>query len=238
MLKTVVDTVLPPACIGCDQPVTEIGNLCADCFREITFIGDPACAICGLPFQVETEAGAHCAGCLAAHPAYSRARSATVYGGKSRDLILSLKHGDRTDTAPHLAEWLVRAGRELVTEDTIITAVPLHPSRLRHRKFNQSGLLASAVARRTGRPVLNNLIIRPRRTRSQGGLSRAGRHRNVTGAFQVNPRFLDKVQQAHIIVIDDVLTTGATVEAVARTLYRAGAADVSVLTLARVVISD
>jgi len=238
MLKTVIDTILPPACLGCRQPVTGMGNLCADCFSEITFISDPLCNLCGLPFQTPVAPDTLCGNCIARRPVFSRARAATIYGGKARDIILALKHGDRTDMAPYLARWLLRAGQDLITPETIITSVPLHASRLRHRKYNQAGLLASALGREAGCDVINNLIIRSRKTRSQGGLTGRGRHRNVSGAFRISDRHVGKIDNAPVLLIDDVFTTGATVEASARTLYRAGARDVAVLTLSRVVIMD
>lgn len=110
LLQGVVDTILPPACLGCRQPVSGMGNLCADCFSDVTFISDPLCTICGLPFQTTVAPDTLCGDCIARRPVFSQARSATIYGGKTRDIILALKHGDRTDMAPYLARWLHRAG--------------------------------------------------------------------------------------------------------------------------------
>lgn len=236
LLQGVIDTILPPACLGCRQPVSGMGNLCADCFSDVTFISDPLCTICGLPFQTPTAPDTLCGDCIARRPVFSQARSATIYGGKTRDIILALKHGDRTDMAPYLARWLLRAGQDLITPETIITSVPLHASRLRARKYNQAGLLATALGRQAGCQVINDLIIRSRKTRSQGGLTGRGRHRNVSGAFRISDRQAEKIDDAPVLLIDDVFTTGATVDATARTLYRAGARDVAVLTLSRVVI--
>jgi len=150
-------------------------------------------------------------------------------------LILALKHGDRTDSAPALAGWMAAAGRDMLAAADIVAPVPLHRWRLLARRYNQAALLAHSIAARAGRPCVPDLLIRRRRTPSQGGLSASGRARNVAGAFKVNPTRAAALPDKRVVLVDDVLTTGATAESCARTLLLGGAATVDVLTLARVV---
>jgi ComF family protein len=157
------------------------------------------------------------------------------YDDASRDLVLAFKHADRTDGAPAYGAWLARAGADLVADADAIAPVPLHWTRLFSRRYNQAALLALALGTHAGLPVVPDLLIRRRRTPSQGRMSATGRARNVAGAFSLNARRLAFLEGRRILLIDDVLTTGATVESCARVLLRGGAAAVDVLTLARVV---
>jgi ComF family protein len=229
-----LDLLLPPQCLACREIVAEPGALCGLCFAKLRFIAAPCCAACGLPFEFDPGgADALCGGCIRNRPAYDRARAVFRYDDASRGLILAFKHGDRLDAAPAFARWLARAGGELITEADTIAPVPLHWTRLFRRRYNQSALLANALARVSGRAVVPDLLRRHRRTPSQGGMGRAERVRNVRGAFALRPGRV--VAGKRILLIDDVLTTGATVEACATVLMKAGAAAVDVLTLARVV---
>ena len=193
------------------------------------------CAGCGVPFELPAEPGAKCGACLAEAPSYGRARSVFVYDQASRSLVLDFKHGDRTEAAPAFGAWLARAGAELLADADVLVPVPLHRWRLFRRRYNQAGLLAHAVARATGVPCVPDLLVRRRATASQGHLSRAGRARNVAHAFQARPGRTTLIAGKRILLIDDVLTTGATATECAAALRRAGAASVDVLTLARVV---
>lgn len=233
--RRLLDVILPPHCLKCGTGVDEPGSLCATCWSEVAFLGPPACAACGLPFEFAVGSGALCASCVRHRPVYQRARAALVYDDASRDMILGFKHADRTEAAPAFGRWMARAGRDLVAEADLIAPVPLHWRRFWRRRYNQSALLAGAVGRETGLPVVPDLLVRKRATPSQGGLGAKARARNVQGAFAVNPRRLGRARGAKVLLIDDVYTTGATVEACARVLLRAGAAAVDVLTLARVV---
>jgi len=238
--RRLLDVILPPHCLSCGVAVDEPGSLCATCWDKVTFLGPPACACCGLPFEYEAGPGALCAACVRRRPVYERARAAFAYDDHSRGLILGFKHADRTEAAPAFGRWMARAGSELLAEADIIAPVPLHWTRFWRRRYNQSALLARAVAqamRETGREtaVIPDLLSRRRRTVPQGGLGAAGRARNVKGAFRINPRFAVRLRGARVVLIDDVYTTGATVEACARVLLRAGAGAVDVLTLARVI---
>jgi ComF family protein len=166
---------------------------------------------------------------------FDRARAAFAYDDASRRLILPFKHADRTQATPWFGRWLARAAGELAADADIVAPVPLHRWRLFRRRYNQAALIALALAREAARPAIPDLLLRRRATRSQGRLSRAGRARNVAGAFAVNERHSARVTGRRVLLVDDVMTTGATVEACADVLKRAGAAAVDVATLARVV---
>ena len=229
-----LDLLLPPQCLSCRQIVAAPGTLCGACFAKLRFLSAPCCATCGLPFEFDPGgADALCGSCIRERPAYDRARAVFRYDDASRGLVLAFKHGDRIDAAPAYARWLARAGDVLIADADVIAPVPLHWTRLFHRRYNQSALLANALARLVGRPAAPDLLRRRRRTPSQGGLGRVERMRNVRGAFALRTGWT--VAGKRILLIDDVLTTGATVEACATALRKAGAVSVDVLTLARVV---
>jgi ComF family protein len=227
-----LDLLLPPRCLKCGIAVTVAHALCPACWRGITFLAAPCCACCGLPFDYELGPEALCGACARELPPYTRARAALRYDEESRRLILAFKHGDRLQLAPALAGWMRRAGAGLLAEAHVIVPVPLHWTRLFARRYNQAAVLAHALAAE-GPPVLADALLRRRRTPSQGKRNAAARRRNVAGAFAVHPD--RSVGGKRVLLIDDVLTTGATVGECARVLKRAGAADVDVLTLARTV---
>ncbi len=179
-----------------------------------------------------------CPSCIRRLPAFDRARAVFRYDDASRGLILAFKHSDETHGASVYGQWLARAGARLLADADLIAPVPLHRRRLLRRRYNQAGLLAQAVGRHVAKPVAVDLLNRRRHTASQAQKSPSARRRNVQGAFAVRPRWLDRVQGARVVLIDDVLTTGATVEECARVLRRAGAAGVDVLTLARVIRAE
>ncbi len=230
-----LDALLPPQCLSCGALVDSPGVLCAACWDKVAFPGPPQCAACGWPFEFDSGAGALCAACVRRRPVYRRARAVMVYGDTSRRLILAFKYGDRTDAAPAFGRWLARAGKELIAEAEVIVPVPLHWTRLFSRLYNQAALLAHALGKQSGLPVACDLLVRRKPTPSQGRLSPSARRRNVRGAFAVRPSRRGRLEGRRVLLVDDVLTTGATAAACARTLLRAGAASVDVLTLARVV---
>jgi len=233
---TLLDLALPPRCIGCGERVDRNGLACAKCWSSLTFIAPPLCISCGAPFEFTTAAAQRCPACYAAPPAYDRARAAILYDEHSRGLILGFKHGDRLHAAPAFAAWTARAGAELLEDADIVAPVPLHRWRLLRRRYNQAALIAAGAARIAGVKHLPDLIERHRSTPSQGTMSASARARNVAGAFQLNPRHADRVKGSRIVLVDDVLTSGATASACARVLRRGGAARIDVLTLARVVL--
>lgn len=224
MGRLVVNTVLPPT----DD---------TDIFDTLTFLDDPCCASCGYPFNHQVSGisafDLQCARCLAHRPAFATARAALQYDDASRKLVLSFKHGGHTDRLNTFAAQMHRAGRTALAHADLIIPVPLHRTRLLKRRFNQSALLARALSTRCDVPMDAHCLLRAKRTPSQGGLSAKGRHRNVQGAFTVqNP---EAIIGKRLVLIDDVMTTGATLGACARTLKRAGAARVDAICLARVV---
>ncbi len=231
-----LDILLPPQCLACDALVSAPGTLCHACWERAVFVSAPLCAACGTPFEFDHGLDALCGACLRDRPRIDRVRAVFVYNDVSRNLVTGLKYRDRTHAAPALGGWLTRAGRDLIADANLITPVPLHRMRLWRRRFNQSGLLAQAIAKTTGgapAPCLD-LLARDRATPRQAGLNAAERRRNVRGAFSLNPKHFDAVAGARILLVDDVFTTGATLDACAATLLRAGAAAVDALVLARV----
>ena len=230
-----LDAVLPPQCLSCGTAVAAPGALCAECWSGVTFLVPPQCAVCGRPFEYDQGEGALCGACARRLPVFARARAAMAYGDTSRSLILGFKHGDRTDSAPAFGRWLMRAGAEMIADADLLVPVPLHWTRLFARRFNQAAVLTQGVARLSGVPTALDLLVRRRRTPSQGKLGVAARRRNLSGAFAIRPSRRSTVRGRRVLLIDDVLTTGATAAACSRTLLRAGAAAVDVLTLALVV---
>lgn len=203
-------------------------------WSKLQFLSEPMCARCGTLFEIAVEPGQVCAACIADPPAYERARAALVYGDVSRELVLGLKYQGRRDGLTLLAGWMASAGKPLLEEAELIVPVPLHYFRLVRRGFNQSGWLAAALARSSGVRLSVDALKRVRATPIQGGLSATGRRRNVQGAFRVRGTARGLVKGKRVLLVDDVLTTGATAEACTLALKRAGARCVDVLTLARV----
>jgi len=233
--RQLLDSVLPPLCLGCNEIVGEPGALCATCWPGFSFISSPQCTRCGAPFAEAIGAGVQCGACLRRPPRFRRARAALVYDDTSKQLVLPFKHGDRTDMARACGRWMARAGGALLAEAELIAPVPLHWRRLFTRRYNQALLLARAAARSSPGRLAPDLLRRARWTGSQAGLRAEERRENVRRAFDLHPRWVDAVRNRTVLLVDDVLTTGATVEACALALQRGGARHVDVLTLARVV---
>lgn len=231
----VANFVLPPACPVCRARLGSSGGLCADCWQGVRFLERPWCERLGTPLPIDLGPGILSAAAVADPPVFARARSAVSYEGPIPDLVHALKYADRTDLAPMLGAWMARAAHELTADADMLIPVPLHRWRLAHRRFNQAALLAHHVGRLTGLPVATGLLIRSRRTPPQVGLGRDERARNMRGAFMVPDGQKGQLAGRRPILVDDVLTTGATLEAASRTLLAAGAVAVDVLTLARVV---
>lgn len=229
-----LDIFLPPLCLSCDAEVTEHGTICPACWSDAHFIATPYCASCGAPFDTPVGDGEICAPCLTNPPVFAAARAAMLYDEGSKRLILGFKHGDRTHMAKTLGAWMQRAGAEFWNQTDFIIPVPLHRWRLFKRRYNQAALLAQAVAAATGETVLVDGLLRLRSTPIQGHRNRKERQANVKGAFTVNPRHTTVLAGKTLVLVDDVLTTGATLNECSRVLLEAGAAKIQVLTLSRV----
>jgi ComF family protein len=229
--RGLVDVVLPPRCLACGGTVEEPDALCGRCWGGIVFFAPPWCAGCGLPFAHPVGDGTVCADCAREKQAWDRARSVLRYDKNSRPLILGLKHADHTHVASAFGRWMYRDGGEVLDRADLVLPVPLHWTRLARRRYNQSALLAHAIRAAGGPPVAPDWLVRRRRTPSQGHMGPGARQRNVQGAFAL--RSGRDVAGKRLVLIDDVMTTGATVNECARVLKRGGAAFVGVLTLAR-----
>ncbi|WP_245263300.1 ComF family protein [Azorhizobium doebereinerae] len=233
--RAVLDLVLPPTCISCRAIVATSGPLCGPCWSRLRLIERPFCERLGTPFPFEASEGRLSVEAITDPPAFDRARAATLFGPVSQDLVHGLKYADRMDLAVPMARMMARAGRELLAEADVLIPVPLHPLRLWRRRFNQSALLARHLSRLSGVETRTEALVRRRATPSQISLTRAERRANVAGAFAVPDRQAGAVAGRRVLLVDDVFTTGATVDACARTLRRTGASGIDVLTFARVV---
>jgi ComF family protein len=234
-LRIALDTALPPLCASCRAPLADTGGLCPDCWTKVSFLAPPWCDRLGLPFPYDPGPGVLSMEAIADPPAYGRARAAVRFDDVARGLVHHLKYGDRLDLATTMGGWMARAGRELIDQADALVPVPLHWRRLWGRRFNQAAVLAHAIAVTRPLPVLCEVLKRSRPTPQQVGLSRSERAGNVQGAFVVTNDGKAAIAGKRILLIDDVLTSGATVEACARSLLRSGAGNVDVLVFARVV---
>ena len=225
---------LPQICAACREPVGGEG-LCASCWSKLSFIAPPYCDRLGIPFPFDPGPGVLSMEAIADPPAYRRARAAVRFDDVARTLVHALKYGDRLDLAPMMGRWMANAGRTLTGDADLLVPVPLHWRRQWARRFNQSALLAEAIGKANAIEVSHRALKRIKATAQQVGLARSERAQNVQGAFRVPAEARIKVAGRRLVLIDDVLTTGATLEACAKALLRAGAAHVDVLVFARVV---
>ncbi|HEU0084465.1 MAG TPA: ComF family protein [Bradyrhizobium sp.] len=232
--RIALDIALPTLCVACREPVAGTG-VCAECWAKLSFIAPPFCPRLGIPFVYDPGPDLLSMEAIANPPAYQRARAAVRYDDVARTLVHALKYQDRTDLAPAMGRWMARAGEELLRDADALVPVPLHWRRGWSRRYNQSGALARAIASHSGVPVVRDALRRIRPTRQQIGLSRPERTANVQGAFRVLAEKSREVAGRRVVLIDDVLTSGATTDACARALLRAKAAQVDVLVFARVV---
>lgn len=233
-----LDQLYPPLCLCCDRPVADADALCAECFRGLRPITAPLCPILGVPFEVALGPDAVSAEAIADPPPFQRARSAVLYNDVARAVVARLKYGDRPELARFCARLMAGAGAAFWPDRPVLVPVPLHRSRQVSRRYNQSTELARALARLTGASVETGLVARVKATRHQVGLSADARRRNLAGAFETRPGAVARVGSRRVVLVDDVITTGSTVNAVTRALNRAGIDKVDVISFARVVIGD
>lgn len=234
--RALVDLVYPPSCLACRKATAAIDALCPACWSSMRFIERPFCERLGTPFAADMGDGLVSPEAIAAPPVYARARAVARYDdGPARRLVQRLKYGDRLELAKTMGQWMARAGDEILVEADVLVPIPLHPRRLAWRRFNQSVLLADAVSSTCGVPVDVEALVRVKPTPPQVGMTKSQRALNVEGAFKVKPEQAIGVDGRAVVLVDDVLTSGATVNAASRALLRGGARRVDVLVFARVV---
>ncbi|WP_319825223.1 double zinc ribbon domain-containing protein [Thalassovita sp.] len=234
--QTALRLIYPPRCLCCGDMVESEFGLCGPCWRDTPFITGLTCDACGTPLIGESDGGPElCDDCLATPRPWSRGRAVMLYRDNGRRLVMDLKHGDRHEIARGAGRWMASTGRELLWGNPVVAPVPLHWTRLLKRRFNQSALLSQGVAQAAAVTHCPDLLIRPMRTRPTKGQSRAERFALMQGSIAVHPKRGHLVQGRHVVLVDDVMTTGATLTAAADACLVAGACDVSALVLARVV---
>lgn len=234
----VLDLILPPRCIGSGDIVDSQGTISSGFWQELHFIEAPFCALCGTPFSLDIEAGSLCASCIETEPEFDSARAAVIYNDASRKAVLDFKYGDRLHAVKTFVPWMQRAGQAQINLCDMIIPVPLHPRRLWGRRFNQAALLAQEIARLNKKLHLPHLLRRQRFTTTQKGLTRKERQINVRNAFIISKGLDNILAGKNILLIDDVFTSGATLNECARVLKTSGAQTVHVLTIARVTRDD
>jgi ComF family protein len=236
-MQDLIHLVYPPQCLACGGLVVSDFGLCPTCWRDTPFIAGLVCQKCGTPLPGEAAAGEDvlCDDCLTLARPWTAGRAAMLYGQRARDMVLALKHGDRMDVARPAAHWMLRAGAGLIRPGMIVAPVPLHWQRLFTRRYNQSALLSGQIARMAQLDHCPDLLQRIRQTHTQDGKSREGRFDNVAGAFRLHPRRAPRIIGRPVLLIDDVMTSGATLAAAADICLEGGASEVSVLVMARVV---
>ncbi|MBU2999257.1 ComF family protein [Roseovarius nubinhibens] len=240
VVQSVLQTLYPPRCLGCGARVESDFGLCGPCWRETPFISGLVCDACGIPLPGEQgEPGgpgaepAQCDACLVRVRPWARGRAVMLYESMGRRLVLGLKHGDRHDVLRPAGRWLARAGREVFARNMLIVPMPLHWTRLVKRRFNQSAHLAEALARETGLPHRPDVLIRPRATPSLGGMGHDHRFQTMAGAITLREGQRRRIAGRPVLIVDDVMTSGASLSAAAEALVTHGAAEVSILVLAR-----
>lgn len=237
--QPLLDILLPPRCLGCDALVGRQGGLCSPCWSNLTRVTAPLCRCCGLPFAYAIGTDDYeCGACIASPPLYDIARTACVYDDHSKQLVHRFKYRKHTVLASLLSEWTGQAGEKWITDADLICAVPLHWRRMAQRGYNQSAIMAQRIAEKYSRPYRPQLIKRLRYTPPQASLSRNERQKNVQGLFRIDPRFSEQINGARVVLVDDVITTGATIEACCKALKKAGVAHITVLAFARTVIAE
>ena len=233
-LAPLIDLAFPPRCPLCGEGLAAQGGLCGPCWSELAIPGEPACALCQRPFSDSVVGGSVCAPCLAEPPRHDGIAAATLYNDASRRLVLAFKHGHRIALAPFLARLILARLPAKIGSDWVVVPVPLHRWRLWRRGFNQAALIGREIARARRSSLLVDALVRRKATPVLGGLGSAARARALSGAITLNPRAAPVLKGAKVVLVDDVLTSGATSSACVRVLKRAGAEQVVIACFARV----
>ncbi|MDJ0628467.1 MAG: double zinc ribbon domain-containing protein [Rhodobacter sp.] len=234
-MQSLLRLAFPPQCIGCGDLVEEEFSLCGTCWRQTPFITGLICDACGVPLPGEaTAAPEHCDDCLSIARPWQRGRAALIYRDNGRRLVLALKHGDRLDLIRPMARWLTAVARPLLAPETVLVPVPVHYLRLVRRRYNQAAVLAQEIGRRSGNVTIPDLLVRTRRTKPQDGMSRGDRFANQSGAIAPGRSAAARLAGRPVMLVDDVMTSGATLAAAAEAAHAAGASQICVAVLARV----
>ncbi len=235
-LQSVIRAIYPAQCVACDAQTEAEFGLCGPCWRETQFIGGLVCDTCGTPLPGEDRGEVvQCDDCMTIARPWDRGRAALIYTGIGRRLVLGLKHGDRTDLARPATTWMARIARPLLQDDTILVPVPLHWVRLARRRYNQAALLTHGLGKVLDRSVCADALLRPKKTRPLEGHSRDARFAALADAIIPNPKRTAVMKGRSVLLVDDVMTSGATLAASAEAAKAVGATNVSIVTLARVV---
>ena len=235
LCRLFLDLILPPRCFGCGAATSEHHVLCAPCWKNCAFLSAPWCALCGWPFPYELPGQALCPSCSRLPPLFIQCRSVLAYQEGSREFILKLKQGDGTYLAPGLGRLMAHAGQDILSQTDLLVPIPLHWRRLFLRQYNQAALLSYQITGQTNIPTRIGLIKRHRSTKKQGHQSRKERYANVQGAFTIPSHKMHFLKGKRVTLVDDVFTTGATLNECARILLTGGVKEVRALTLARVI---
>ncbi len=234
-VQTAVQVVFPPRCVGCGVLVETDFQLCGRCWSETPFVAGLSCDACGVPLPgEESDVPEFCDDCLTTPHPWQKGRAALLYEGRGRQLVLRLKHGDRHDIVHPAARWMAERARGLMANDTVIAPVPLHWRRFLKRRFNQSALLAQAMAQHLRADYIPDLLLRIRATPSLDGKGREERHRTLADTIAINPKFQSQICDRSVLLVDDVMTSGATFAAASCACLGAAARQVNVIALARV----
>lgn len=237
MMQSLIQTLYPPQCVMCEAKTDVDFALCGACWGETPFISGLGCDKCGAPLHGEADLDEilYCDDCMETARPWSKGRAALIYKDKARRMVLSIKHGDRTDLVRAAAPWMARAGADILTADALMVPVPLHRFRLLKRKFNQAAVLAHQISKISGAQCCPDALIRPNKTAPLEGHTRDQRFVALQGAIAPHPKRVATLKGRKIVLIDDVMTSGATLAACTQACFDAGAKDVCVLALARVV---
>lgn len=237
-IQTLIHSVFPPECLSCRANVASDDGLCGTCWRDTAFITGDICDGCGVPLRGDVQEGDRCDDCLSIARPWMQGRAALLYKDRGRALVLALKHGDHHDIVRPAGRWMARCVRDILRDDVLIAPVPLHWSRMVKRRYNQSSLIAKAMAREISQPMCADLLRRDRATATLDGKTRDARFDEMRDAISVHPKRAHLLEGRSVLLVDDVMTSGATLAACTEVCMKSRASEVCVVTLARVAKDD